>query len=409
MDDKGDPAITTYDREPGIEMSSSVPTKYRGTAADARDMKIMGKTQVLRLAGVCFMVGGLIQALVALNNESYVPERWHQTLFTIAVVLSSVVFNTVLAVKLPLIEGVLLGLHLCGVFVVVIPLWVMAPRRPVDAALFDYTNVGGWDTTGLAALIGMVTPLNVLIGYDCTVIMWSVAPNACLGLLVILTLAFCSGNIDEVLQTRTGEPFVQIFYSATGSKAASSVMVAIVIILLISCCFSEVATASCQLWSFARDNGLPASSWLERVQPGWNIPLRAVVVSFVVVLLLSLINIGSTTALRSISSLGAVAILGSYLVTIGTLIWRRLFGAPLPSRRWSLGRYGLAINITAVCFVLPLFVFAFFPLTKEVDRETLNYASVMSVGVLFIALVYYVVRGRNLYVGPVALIEEDRS
>lgn len=51
------------------------------------------------------MVAGLIQALVALNNESYVPERWHQTLFTIAVVLSSVVFNTVLAVKLPLIEG----------------------------------------------------------------------------------------------------------------------------------------------------------------------------------------------------------------------------------------------------------------------------------------------------------------
>lgn len=45
----------------------------------------------------------------------------------------------------------------------------MAPRAPVDVALFKYTNVGGWDTTALAALIGMVTPLNVLIGYDCTV------------------------------------------------------------------------------------------------------------------------------------------------------------------------------------------------------------------------------------------------
>ncbi|RMZ11000.1 hypothetical protein D0860_03574 [Hortaea werneckii] len=429
MDNKGDSTITTYDREPGVEMSSSVPTEYRGTTADARDMKVLGKTQVLRvfagwlsaigwqvyLAGVCFMVGGLIQALISLNNESYVPERWHQTLLTIAVVSTSVVFNTVLAVKLPLIE----------VLVVVIPLWAMAPSKPVNTALFDYTHVGGWDTKGLAALVGMVTPLNVLIGYDCTVhmaeelydasitlpkvIMWSVAPNACLGLLVILTLAFCSGNLEEVLQTRTGEPFVQIFYNATGSKAASSVMVAIVIILLVSCCFSEVATASRQLWSFARDKGLPASSWLEQVQPGWNIPLRAVVVSFVVVLLLSLINIGSTTALRSISSLGAVAILGSYLVTIGTLIWRRLYGAPLPTRRWSLGRYGLAINIIAVCFVLPLFVFAFFPLTKEVDRETLNYASVMFIGVLCIALVYYVFRGRNLYVGPVALIEKNRS
>lgn len=54
------------------------------------------------------MVGGLIQALISLNNESYVPKRWHQTLLTIAVVSSSVVFNTVLAVKLPLIEGELI-------------------------------------------------------------------------------------------------------------------------------------------------------------------------------------------------------------------------------------------------------------------------------------------------------------
>ena len=51
------------------------------------------------------MVGGLIQALISLNHEAYVAERWHQTLLTIAVVVSSVVFNTVLAVKLPLIEG----------------------------------------------------------------------------------------------------------------------------------------------------------------------------------------------------------------------------------------------------------------------------------------------------------------
>lgn len=144
-----------------------------------------------------------------------------------------------------------------------------------------------------------------------------------------------------------------------------------------------------------------------KVQPGWSIPLRAVIVSFFVVSLLSLIIIGSTTALRSISSLGAVAILSSYIMTISTLIWRRLYGAPLPPRRWSLGKYGLPINIAAVCFVLPMFVFAFFPLTKEVSRETLNYASVMFVGVLAIAAVYYLLKGRHVYDGPVALIKRD--
>jgi hypothetical protein len=95
--------------------------------------------------------------------------------------------------------------------------------------------------------------------------MWSVAPNAILGLLVIVTLAFTSGDIEKLMQTPTGEPFIQIFYDVTQSKAAATVMASIVVILLCSCCFSEVATSSRQLWSFARDRGFPASSWLSHV------------------------------------------------------------------------------------------------------------------------------------------------
>jgi hypothetical protein len=95
--------------------------------------------------------------------------------------------------------------------------------------------------------------------------MWSVAPNAILGLLVIVTLAFTSGDVQKIMQTPTGEPFIQIFYDVTESKAAATVMASIVVILLCSCCFSEVATSSRQLWSFARDRGVPASSWLSHV------------------------------------------------------------------------------------------------------------------------------------------------
>ncbi|KAM0723329.1 hypothetical protein Q7P37_001531 [Cladosporium fusiforme] len=375
------------------------------------------------LAGVCFMVSGIIQGMIALNDESYVPARWHGTMITIAIIFNAILFNTFLAVKLPLIEGILLCLHICGVFAIVIPLWVMGPRAPVHTALLDYQNLGGWDSMGLAALIGMVTPLNVLIGYDCSVhmseeiedsslvlpraIMWSVAPNAILGLLVIITLAFTSGDVQHIMQTPTGEPFIQIFYDVTQSKAAATVMASIVVILLCSCCFSEVATSSRQLWSFARDRGFPASAWLSQVQEGWNIPVRAVMVSFVVVSALACINIGSTTALRSISSLGAVAILSSYLVVIGTLIWRRLYGAPLPPRRWSLGRFGLPVNIIAVCFIVPLWFFAFWPIATPVTAETMNWASVIFCGTLLIAVVYYIAKGRYEYDGPVALIKRS--
>lgn len=185
-------------------------------------------------------------------------------------------------------------------------------------------------------------------------------------------------------------------------------MAAVVVVLLCSCCFSEVATASRQLWSFARDRGFPGSNWLAHVQPGWNIPLRAVLVSFIVVSLLACINLGSTTALRSISSLGGVAILSSYLVTIGCLIWRRLCGAPLPPRRWSLGKFGLAINIGAFLFICPLWFFAFWPLAAAVTLQTMNWSSVIFFGVLFIATVYYIFRARFEYTGPVALMRREK-
>ena len=106
-----------------------------------------------------------------------------------------------------------------------------------------------------------------------------------------------------------------------GSTALSSlvatIMTMIIAVMLTSACISEVATASRQLWSFARDQGLPFSHWLSHVPRGWNIPLRAVLVSVLISSLISLINIGSSVALNAINSLGVVSLLFSYTVTIG--------------------------------------------------------------------------------------------
>ena len=40
----------------------------------------------------------------------------------------------------------MLILHLCGIFAIVIPLWVTAPRAPAHTALLDFVNNGNWPT-----------------------------------------------------------------------------------------------------------------------------------------------------------------------------------------------------------------------------------------------------------------------
>lgn len=116
------------------------------------------------------MVGGVIQGLIVLNNEdTYTYQAWHATLLTIAVIIFASMFNTLLAVRLPLVEGALLILHIAGLFAIIIPLWVMAPRGNVHDTLLKFTTTAGWSDVSLASLIGMVSIIAVLVGYDCTV------------------------------------------------------------------------------------------------------------------------------------------------------------------------------------------------------------------------------------------------
>lgn len=89
--------------------------------------------------------------------------------------------------------------------------------------------------------------------------------NAVLGFLMAVTLIFTLGDIDSIIATNTGYPFLQVFYNAVQNKAAVNAMTFIVIFGLTNCAISETATASRQIWSFARDKGLPGSGWLSRV------------------------------------------------------------------------------------------------------------------------------------------------
>jgi hypothetical protein len=74
-------------------------------------------------------------------------------------------------------EGMVLILHVLGFFAVVITLWVTAPRADARTALLDFTNYGGWSSDGLSAMIGLLAPMAVLVGYDCSVHMCKHLPS----------------------------------------------------------------------------------------------------------------------------------------------------------------------------------------------------------------------------------------
>lgn len=112
---------------------------------------------------------------MVLNDSNYGFERWHGTLLLIAIVVFAIFFNTFLAKKLPMVEGLVLIIHIIGLFCIVIPLWVMAPRNTAKAVFTEFTNAGGWSSTGVAVMVGLQASVLSMVGFDCGVHMckWS--------------------------------------------------------------------------------------------------------------------------------------------------------------------------------------------------------------------------------------------
>ena len=94
----------------------------------------------------------------------------------------------------------------------------------------------------------------------------SVLINDCAGFLMLVTICFTLGDINDVLATPTGYPFIQVFYNATNSLPGTNTMTAILVLTLTASTITELATASRQLWSFARDGGLPFSGFFGYVR-----------------------------------------------------------------------------------------------------------------------------------------------
>jgi len=117
-------------------------------------------------ASSAYLTGTMIQGLIVLNNPSYTPTRWQGTLFTIAISLIATFFNTYGAKQLPLLEGLILFLHIFGFFAILIPLWVLSPKNSAKEVFTTFQDGGGWGSIGTAAIIGQIAPIFAFLGPD---------------------------------------------------------------------------------------------------------------------------------------------------------------------------------------------------------------------------------------------------
>ncbi|KAF3768771.1 hypothetical protein M406DRAFT_44371 [Cryphonectria parasitica EP155] len=400
-------------------VSEFAPRKYQKQIS-----YIMGWLCVLGWQAGCastaFMAGTSIQGLIVLGNPNYVYENWHGTLLSIASGAFAVMFNTLLARKLALVEGIILVLHVSSFFGVLVTLWVLSPIADAKTVFTQFSDGGGWGSLGGSALVGITAAIVPNLGADAAVhmseelrdagktlplsmIMTSFF-NGLFAWITVITICFCLGNVTDVLASPTGYPYMAVFLNSTQSAKGATAMAVWIALMFNFCNLTMVATASRQLFAFARDNGVPCSSWFSRVSH--DIPVNAILTTFIVTCLLCLINIGSSVALNSIVSLSTNALLSSYMCSIGCMAWRRITGQPLLPSKFSLGRWGLAVNLVSEVFLVVMFILAFFPEVKNPDPEEMNWNILIYGTVVTGSVVYYLFKGRYVYEGPVEYVRK---
>lgn len=106
-----------------------------------------------------FLTGTIIQGLIYVNNSDYAGTAWQGTLLVFAMVTFIFVCNIWGARGLPMIQNLLLVVHVFGFLVVVIVLWTLAPRNSPTKVFSEFYNGGHWSSVGLALMIGQISAI----------------------------------------------------------------------------------------------------------------------------------------------------------------------------------------------------------------------------------------------------------
>jgi amino acid transporter len=234
------------------------------------------------MAASAFVTAQQLQGLIALNIPSYSIEEWHTALFTVAIAVVAIFCNTTLFRLLRAAEFVGLMLHCLGFLAILLVLWVMAPRSDPKTVWTTFQDNSGWGNTGLSTLVGILGPILTLIGSDGPIHLAEelksaskVLPkpmvstsvfNYALGFIMTFTIMSTLGDdIDGILASQFGQPWIQVVFNATGSRTVTSILTAVVCIQFLLCSVNAITTSSRQLFAFARDRGLPFSRFLSPV------------------------------------------------------------------------------------------------------------------------------------------------
>jgi urea carboxylase system permease len=315
--------------------------------------------------------------------------------------------------------------ELVGVSLLIILLAVHITRGP--GIVFDGFGKGAGHTFGYfgAFLVAGLMSAYVMYGFDTAgslaeethdprrhappAIIRALAASGIAGFLVLLFAVMSVPDIHAPQIGTSGLPYV--VKAALGGTIGNLFLIDSVIAITV-CSLAVHAGGIRMIFTMGRDGRLPASSAIARVHGKSKTPLVPSLVIGVLTIALLVLNVGNQRAFFVLTSVAIIMFYLAYLCVTVPLLLARLRGKwPTPSHGpyFSLGRWGLPVNLLAVIFQIGVLVNLAWPRVAVYggDHWYYQWGAFVFVGLLGgVGALYYLIalRGR-----PTTVLAEHRA
>ncbi|KAG9237019.1 amino acid/polyamine transporter I [Amylocarpus encephaloides] len=297
---------------------------------------------------------------------------------------------------------------------------ILACNQNKQSASFvfkDFQNFTGFSTS-MAGIIGILQPAFGMCCYDAPAhmceelkdaskqapraIVMSVCIGAVTGFIFLVSVCFCIGDITTVAETATLVPLIQIYFDSTQSNVGACFLASLIVVINFGSANALLAEGARSLYAFARDNGLPFSSLISKVEPRHQIPVVAIMLATVVQMAFNSIYFGTVTGFNTVI---AIATEGFYLSYAMPLLARIITyfsgGHKQPTGPWAMKPMNsLIVNAIGLIYLLFACITFNFPSVYPVTSENMNYTSAAIGVIMFVAALTWITTAGKAFSGP---------
>jgi len=241
----------------------------------------------------------------------------------------------------------------------------------------------------------------------------SVFWSAIVGWIVLLAITFAIQKGHEAEIYKAGFPALTIFNTALSSAAAKAVIL-ISTIGQLFCGMACVTSASRMTFAFSRDGAVPGHNLWRRLgqnkTPTWAVLFVCVFALVITIPAYFPNHLGTPVAFLAVTSISVIGLYIAYTIPV-YLRWRQ--GESFVRGPWTLGSKYKWINPIACVWVALCVIIFCLPFTPEgvpwessFNWSAVNYAPLVTIGVMLGVTIWYAVSAKQTFRGPIRTIDE---